>query len=429
MRRVVCLIVAIVVIGAAVPAYAVDVTPYEAAESMAVYGYTDESVSVSSLASQLGVSPRVAAGTAMLIDSWAVGNYGSRLTASQLGNLAQAAQTYMTDSASWDDWTDYLAGGVEVAGGYLFDLRPWYDALGFATLAEHEAIPDVPAATFGTTYPLVSGVRTRAALPVSYAGSYWDSAGTYTREALMSVAGDVGGRWKVVQGGNYGDYYYSDGGKERIYCGKCGWNIATGGSYSWILYAATGSIMFPMFSGLEAALSGHVATCALESEAAVVIDSLSTAGGLGHVLLAAATLANPGATVLGAADAWGVPGVLPPSAIHDGLEFADSWGDDLSAVADDLASDVASLTADGASLVERGLGGVLSGISELVRWVGGLGDWLESFVRYLFTPNPDWIRIEVRDRFSEFSDELEQGFPFAYIAEVRGIIAVFEGAE
>lgn len=429
MRFVVALVLTLSMLGHAVPAWASQ-EPYQWADDMSVYGYTDEAVTVSMLAGDLGVEPQYAAALAMGVDSLSQGGYGAKLTASQLGNLASGWHQYLTSKGQWDSFTDAVTGMGEVAGGVLFDMRPLYDMLGFATLAEEESWPDIAANTFGTHPVLVSGIAVRAGKPDVF-GTWYNAQGPLTRAAMDSIARDPGGRWKVVrsEGGAFSGvgsaYYYSQGGYERIYCAECGAYLATGGSYSWIYYQSSTNSQLPMFYNLEGWLGTHILSCDTEGEAATVIENLATKGGIGHMLLAAAALTNPGGVVLGAADAWGVPGVLPPGVIHDQLAFADSWGDSLSETADELGSVVASLTAPGASLLERGLGGVAGFLRDVADWLASVWDMAQAWVQYVFVPSDEWLRFAFPDELQRISGIVQSRFPLVYVTQARDLLSEY----
>lgn len=394
---------------------------YDAADAMRVYGYTDESTTITDLAVGLGVSPRVAAGLAMYVDGWAQGSKATKLGAAELANLAAGAKTTLQSSGEWDSFADYLGGGVQLAAGVLLDFEPWYDSLGFSSLAEAASYPDVTVG--GKVYR--AGVF--SGMPHDLSGALWN---TVPGEAAVAaeIMFNPGSAWRTTA-----VFYttasvyeiYSPIGSQGIRCSVCGWMNGFTTTYPIVFTLAGIPGKQPSISSL---MPAHRLTCQVPSESAVVITSLLTEGAVGRMLLASAAIANPGGAVLGALDTWGIPAVLPPGAIHDSLEFADSWGDDLTGTADGLASVAASMTVDGVTLVERGIGTLLDGVSEALGFVGTFWDRVQAYALWLVQANEDWVRVVMKARIRDLADQFRSLPPFSYIDWLSSMGDLFEQA-
>lgn len=413
--------------GIPVSAQAQTSGPYEVAEGMEVWGYSNEAVTVSMLATDLGCSPKVAAGTAMIVDAWTQGNGGMRFTAAQLANAAQGVKQYMVDSGNWDSFADWLGSAAELGTGVLFDFRPWWDRFGLSTFAEEAAIPDT--VVDGRTW--LSGYAARWSLPWATASglpgrtlSQWAVADGLALDVgfkiKTSTPSTTQGPWVTAT-----DWWteYTTSGQYR--CMVCGATYSQAGRW---LQAKLGTgevvgIIVPPDSWCTEHLE-----CDPGSEAAVVFENLSTEGAVGRMLLAGSALADPSHAVLGAVDTWGIPGYIPPGQIHEDLQFMESWGDDLSSKADDLASVVESMTVEGATLVERGIGGILDGVRGLLSWLGSFFDRIQAWVVSMTLPNEEWIRHVWKSDLEDLQQQMLELPPFSYIAWVQSLGELFESA-
>jgi hypothetical protein len=171
------------------------------------------------------------------------------------------------------------------------------------------------------------------------------------------------------------------------------------------------------------------ADCTPASESATVIQALINTNSLPTTLaLANAIYSNPGATALGALDAYGIPSYLPPGVVQDMLEGTASWGDDLAALADSMGETVADLTGEGASLLEQGTGAILATLSGLIDWVGSFWDRLQAVTISLLVPDEGWVRTEFASNLEDLRDRLMLIFPFSYFQVAWDLQEYIEGA-
>jgi len=347
-----------------------------------------------------------------------------------MANVASGAHTFMTEAGTWDSFSDAVSGGLEVAGGVLLDLEPWYDALGFSSLAED--------ASYG---PTVVGGLTYTSGEVSA----WPGVSGYDFGHLVTV-GDTGitsEAYAVVFNAVLYDptFWVKTVAKERYYANSayylrnalstssCGWLCCicgyqhSNGSRNVAVYTNVPNVTPYADATMLSHAAAHIANGEVPSEAAVVIEALAASGAPGHVLLAASALSNPGGVSLAAVDAWGIPSYLPPGAVHDTLDFADSWGDDLSGAADALASKVASLPLGFAELGEA--------LASVMSWIGGFFDNVQSAVYAWFVPNPDWMRLEVPRLLDAAKSKALDRAPFSvieFVGEARQVFITAGGS-
>jgi ABC-type sugar transport system substrate-binding protein len=104
------LVLCVLVAGFPGAAFAVDYADPEYAIGVSNYGYTDEGMTVSMLAEDLGASPRATLALACWVDSWVVGSDYQQLTASQMANVASGVQAYMVQHDTWDSFTETVEG-------------------------------------------------------------------------------------------------------------------------------------------------------------------------------------------------------------------------------------------------------------------------------------------------------------------------------
>lgn len=399
------------------------------------FGMTDEGVTVADLMQYMDAPAPVALATVSMVDYWAamgsLGPTGTKLKAGQLANLAAGVKTYMEQQGTWDSWQDYVGGAVQYAGGVLLDLSPWWDSLGFASLAETRAYGDV-SYTNGS-YSMVgrSGFLDRVAIPDDAAAPVYTGSDTDFYQGLMHDLGfpmKISLRVDAVHDGSTGWGLLRHGtGTPTWRCAECGWSASAGTRFPVCLWDKASGAFLPPDANWSRAVE-HYYSCEYPSETAAMVEALIGDGLPGWMGLAAAAIANPAGTILGAVDSYGVPSVLPPGVIKDALDPVSSWGNDLEQTADDLASRAASMTVDGANLLEQGVGSLLHGFGELVRWVGDFFDSLQAFALHIFTVNGDWLRITVRGRLEAMQADLSGRFPFSIISELQSAVAVFGSA-
>lgn len=375
-----------------------------------LYGYTDESITVGRLAADLGLSERDTLALCAGVDTWTIGSGAQRFAASELANVSAAAHQYMVNQGTWDSFSARVSGSLEIGAGLLLDLEPFWDALGFASLAENASFGDytsggvlyssgmaagwVPAYTVGSLFPAAPSNFTTA------------QAGLFARVMLDVGAPMKLAKWELDSFANYCRVNTTST-SVYMFCAVCQYTgFASGFFAGW---PSAGGAPY-VGSGVNSFLD-HVLAHNLPSEAAVVVQALANSGLPGYVALAGSALANPGGVSLAALDAWGIPPYLPPGAVHDKLDFAGSWGDGLSGAADELASKVASLP--------LGFDAIGKGISSLMAWFGAFWDNVQSVVYAWVVPNPDWMQLEVPRVVGEMSDDLEGRAPFVVIGLVK----------
>lgn len=420
----VCLLVACLPVS---PAYAViderDVVPADIVaeidtETFAAYGYTDEGTTVSQVASQMGCSPRVASAVGALVDGWTMGNTRYRFTAAQLANLASAAQSYMVAEGTWDSFADHVDGLEEIAGGVLFDMSPWYDLLGFSSMAEDRSWGSYNSGG----YEYSSGMALTAGLPAVSSRAWESTQPGYTPVEVARFRDILYTAGSVIKLGGWN--WTQAGGIERLTAGTAGrWACAaclTSGELP------IQSLYLVSWGGEDVALMPYQAapffpgnmlnhTCPESevSEASAILHAVldPTKNPVHRVLLGAPMLSDPAHTVFGSIDAWGIPGVMEPGDVHDSLDFAESWGDDLSLKGDELASKVASMT--------PGFAEVVDGFASLLQFVGGFFEYLQGFLVAIVLPSPDWVNADYGARKTALVEDMGERFPFSLITIAR----------
>lgn len=409
----------------------------ELEETMAQsFGYTDEAITVSTFASSIGVQPREAAALGALVDGWTMGDGIDRFTAAQWANLAAGAHQYMVRNNQWDSFSDHVLGLAEIGGGIMFDASPWYDALGFATLAEARSFGSI---TDSQGLLMASGLLDGYATPPGFnfqalptsPGSRIDPAHADHAHAVAVWRGVHHDRGFVIKygpnpaigfGGSWLQLWTSLNVFPRLYCAfpGCGWVSSSMSFFSISQWHNDGTVAG--WNSRWDAATAHYKTHLHEitSEAAAIMQALIDPDvSLPHkYLLSRNMLSNPGGTLFAAGDAWGIPGVMEPGEIHDRLKFASGWGDGLSAKADELAAKVHTLPVGFAELVDA--------FASVLDWLGGLLDALQDWTVRMVVPNPDWLDADWRPRFEAVTERFETRFPFSILSWVRSQIATFE---
>lgn len=431
MNRFLCIALSVALVLSGVPsAFASEADPAYSLE-VCQYGYTDQGITVATLAEDWGCSPGVVLAVGAMVDTWSQGNGAQRFSASQLANVASGVKEYMRQAGSWDGFVDTVEGLTDIAGQVFFDARPWWDMLGFSSLAEDRSFARSGYRSLSSMLrPSDSWVST------SITPSGW---GPLSTAALWSILLDPYPAIQIRDSGtdtpfrlvNNSDHQSLRGGYvDRVFvCLACieeGANPSGGALFetrtgftseiygNFFHSGSNVGTAFSLSSALQAS-AVHLTTHNIESEAATVVKALTNSGLPGFLALSMNAITNPGGTVLNAVDAWGVPKVIPPGAIHEGLEPIDGVGRDLSMKADQLASIAASMTAEGAGVLSNWWGTMLGGLADILDWFANLGSTIKGW----FVPDSDYLKWSWTSQVNRFKEFSRTRFPFSILPVVR----------